>query len=156
MVVVFTVNYFFSERRRSVDSETLLVIDFMNLKIKSTQYFKCAHRNILYVYILIELSTHTCMSTCVFLTTTKTCVQHRQRAPPVVRASKDALSTVATNLRLEDPMFGLRSPQHRGDMGTVREHGTAGSHCHGGTPGMPRARRGSSKSKLLCKCSGQL
>jgi hypothetical protein len=27
-----------------VDSETLLVIDFVNLKIKSTQYFGVAHK----------------------------------------------------------------------------------------------------------------
>jgi hypothetical protein len=39
MSVVFTANYFFT-----VDSETLLVTDFMNLKIKSAQSFECAHR----------------------------------------------------------------------------------------------------------------
>jgi hypothetical protein len=33
--VIFTVNCFFSGRRRPVDSETLLVTDFVNLKIKS-------------------------------------------------------------------------------------------------------------------------
>jgi hypothetical protein len=37
----------------SVDSETLLVIDFINLKIKSTQSFKCAHRGRMYVRVFI-------------------------------------------------------------------------------------------------------
>jgi hypothetical protein len=40
MCVVFTANYFFSGR--PIDSEVLLVIDFVNLKIKSTQSFRCA------------------------------------------------------------------------------------------------------------------
>jgi hypothetical protein len=34
-----------------VDSETLLVTDFMNLKIKSAQFVEGAHRNSVYVYI---------------------------------------------------------------------------------------------------------
>jgi hypothetical protein len=29
-----------------IDSEMLLVTDFMNLKIKSTQSFECAHRGL--------------------------------------------------------------------------------------------------------------
>jgi hypothetical protein len=36
MSVIFTANYFFSGGDANVDSDTLLVIDFMNLKIKST------------------------------------------------------------------------------------------------------------------------
>jgi hypothetical protein len=56
MSVVFMINYFFSGRRRPVDDSetTLLVIDFMNLKIKSTQSFKYVYRSKLYVYVLIE------------------------------------------------------------------------------------------------------
>jgi hypothetical protein len=40
-----------------VDSEAILVTDFMNLKIKSVQYFECAHRNSVYVCIFIYVST---------------------------------------------------------------------------------------------------
>jgi hypothetical protein len=40
--VAFTPNYFFSGRQRPIDSEALLIIDFMNLKIKSTQSLKYA------------------------------------------------------------------------------------------------------------------
>jgi hypothetical protein len=43
-----------------VDSETLLMTDFMNLKIKSTQFFGGAHRDRLCVFI--GVSAHTCMS----------------------------------------------------------------------------------------------
>jgi hypothetical protein len=34
-----------------VDSETLLVVDFMNLKIKPVQSFRDAHRGRMYVYV---------------------------------------------------------------------------------------------------------
>jgi hypothetical protein len=33
--------------------------DFMNLNIKSTQYFKGAHRDRIYVCVFIKVSTHT-------------------------------------------------------------------------------------------------
>jgi hypothetical protein len=46
----------------SVDNETLLVTDFVNLKIKSTQSFKDAHRDRVCVHIFIGVSAHTCMS----------------------------------------------------------------------------------------------
>jgi hypothetical protein len=45
-----------------VNSETLLVTDFLNLKIKPTQSFRSAHRSRVYVYVFIELSDHTHMS----------------------------------------------------------------------------------------------
>jgi hypothetical protein len=46
MGVVFTANYFFSKKRLdvSVDGDTLLVTDFVNLNIKPTQSFEGAHR----------------------------------------------------------------------------------------------------------------
>jgi hypothetical protein len=47
-----------------VDSETLLVTDFMNLKIKPTQSFACKER--VCVRVFIGVSTHTCMSICVY------------------------------------------------------------------------------------------
>jgi hypothetical protein len=46
----------------SIDSETLLVTDFVNLKIKPTQYFRIAHRSRVYVRVFIEVSDCTCMS----------------------------------------------------------------------------------------------
>jgi hypothetical protein len=60
MSVAFTANYFFSGIRRSVDSETLLLTDFMNLKIKVDSIFQCAHRNKIYIHIFIRLSHRKC------------------------------------------------------------------------------------------------
>jgi hypothetical protein len=48
-----------------IDSETLLVTDFVNLKIKSAQSFGCAHRDRICVYVFIGVSARTYMSTCV-------------------------------------------------------------------------------------------
>jgi hypothetical protein len=45
-----------------IDSETLLVIDFMNLKIKPAQSFRGAHRGRVCVHMFIGLSARTCMS----------------------------------------------------------------------------------------------
>jgi hypothetical protein len=41
-----------------VDSETLLITEFVNLKIKSTQSFECVYRD----KVFMRESTHTCMS----------------------------------------------------------------------------------------------
>jgi hypothetical protein len=38
-----------------IDSETLLVTDFMNLKIKSTQFFKGVYRDSLCMHVFIEI-----------------------------------------------------------------------------------------------------
>jgi hypothetical protein len=48
-----------------VDSETLLVTDFVNLKIKPTQSFRGAHRGRICVCVFIGVSAHTYMSICV-------------------------------------------------------------------------------------------
>jgi hypothetical protein len=48
-----------------VDSETLLVTDFVNLKIKLAQYFRCTHRGGIYMHVFIGVNAHTCMSICV-------------------------------------------------------------------------------------------
>jgi hypothetical protein len=58
MGIVFTVNYYFSGRRRPINNETLLMIDFVNLKIKSTQSFKCSHKNRVYIHVFIGVNTH--------------------------------------------------------------------------------------------------
>jgi hypothetical protein len=48
-----------------INSETLLVTDFINLKIKPAQSFRCAHRGRVYVRVFIEMSARTCISICV-------------------------------------------------------------------------------------------
>jgi hypothetical protein len=45
-----------------VDSKTLLMTDFMNLKIKPAQSFKGAHKIIVYIHVLIRVG-----YTCVYL-----------------------------------------------------------------------------------------
>jgi hypothetical protein len=45
-----------------MDSETLLVTDFMNLKIKLAQSFGCTHRGRVYVRVFIEVSARTCVN----------------------------------------------------------------------------------------------
>jgi hypothetical protein len=52
----------------SVDSETLLMTDFMNLKIKSAQSFRVAHRSMMYVRVFIGVSAYMCMSIYVYTT----------------------------------------------------------------------------------------
>jgi hypothetical protein len=54
MSVVFIANYFFSGYDVSVDNKMFLIIDFVNLKIKSTQFFRCVHKDRVYVCILIR------------------------------------------------------------------------------------------------------
>jgi hypothetical protein len=45
-----------------VDSEALLVTDFVNLKIKPAQSFGCAHKGRMCVRVFIGVSGRTCMS----------------------------------------------------------------------------------------------
>jgi hypothetical protein len=55
-----------SEGDAPVDSETFLVIDFVNLKIKSTQSFGSVHRGRLCAHMLIGVSTYMCISIYVY------------------------------------------------------------------------------------------
>jgi hypothetical protein len=48
-----------------VNSETLLVTDFVNLKIKPGQSFRGTHRGKLYMCVFIDVSVRTYMSICV-------------------------------------------------------------------------------------------
>jgi hypothetical protein len=48
-----------------IDSQTFLVTDFVNLKIKSAQFFRCAHRGRVCMCVFIVVSVYTCMSICV-------------------------------------------------------------------------------------------
>jgi hypothetical protein len=45
-----------------VDSEMLLMTDFVNLKIKPTQSFRDAHKGRVCMRMFIGVSAHTCMS----------------------------------------------------------------------------------------------
>jgi hypothetical protein len=45
-----------------IDSETFLVTDFVNLKIKSTQSFRDTHRDTIYMHIFIGVNVHMCMN----------------------------------------------------------------------------------------------
>jgi hypothetical protein len=49
----------------SIDSEALLVTDFVNLKIKPAQSFEGAHRGRMCVRVFIGVSDHMCMSICI-------------------------------------------------------------------------------------------
>jgi hypothetical protein len=56
MCVIFMVNYFLVGGDVPIDSETLLLIDFVNLKIKPAESFRVAHRNNVCVHIFIEIN----------------------------------------------------------------------------------------------------
>jgi hypothetical protein len=65
MVVVFIDNYFLVEVDIFVDNEIFLVIDFVNLKIKSTQSFGCAYTDKIFLRVFIVVSPNY-MNICVF------------------------------------------------------------------------------------------
>jgi hypothetical protein len=48
-----------------VDSESLLVTDFVNLKIKPAQFFGDAHNGRVCMCVFIGVSARTCMSICI-------------------------------------------------------------------------------------------
>jgi hypothetical protein len=49
-----------------IDSETFLMIDFVNLKIKPTQSFECAYRGKVCVHVFIGVSARTYMNIYVY------------------------------------------------------------------------------------------
>jgi hypothetical protein len=63
---IFMANYSFSGMRRPIDSETFLVTDFVNLKIKLAQSFEDTYRSRMCVHVFIGVSAHMCMSICVY------------------------------------------------------------------------------------------
>jgi hypothetical protein len=66
MSVIFTANILSVIVDIPVDSETFLMTDFVNLKIKSDQSFRGAHRNRVCIHdVFRRMSARTCMSTCV-------------------------------------------------------------------------------------------
>jgi hypothetical protein len=50
----------------SIDGELFLVTDFVNLKIKLAQSFRCAHKNKICICIFIWVSVHTYMNSYVY------------------------------------------------------------------------------------------
>jgi hypothetical protein len=62
MSVVFMTNYFLVGGDIPVDSESLLITNFVNLKIKSVKSFEGAHRGRMCMSIFIGVNAHTCMS----------------------------------------------------------------------------------------------
>jgi hypothetical protein len=50
-----------------VNSNTILMIDFMNLKIKLTQSFRNAHKGKIYIHIFIRMNTHTYISIYIYI-----------------------------------------------------------------------------------------
>jgi hypothetical protein len=64
--IIFMINYFLVRNDISVDSEILLVINFVNHKIKLTQSFEYAHKYRMCVHVFIGMSTHTCIRICVY------------------------------------------------------------------------------------------
>jgi hypothetical protein len=61
MSVVSMVNYFLVGGDVLIDNDTFLVNNFVNLKIKLTQSFKDANRDMMYVRIFIMMSNRTCI-----------------------------------------------------------------------------------------------
>jgi hypothetical protein len=66
MSVTFTANILSVVGDVPIDSETLLVTDFVNLNIKPAQSFEGAHKGKMCVRMFIEVSARTCMSICVY------------------------------------------------------------------------------------------
>jgi hypothetical protein len=67
MSVVFMINYSFTVDDVTVDSKTLLMIDFVNINIKLTQSFGDAHRDKICIHVFIEISAHIYMSIYVYI-----------------------------------------------------------------------------------------
>jgi hypothetical protein len=65
MCVVFTTNYFLVGDDIFINSETLLVTDFVNFKIKLTQSFEGIRRGRICICIFIGVSAHTYINICV-------------------------------------------------------------------------------------------
>jgi hypothetical protein len=64
--VIFMTNYFLVRSDVPINNKTHFVTDFVNLKIKSTQSFKDAHMDMLYVHMFMRMSAHTYINICVY------------------------------------------------------------------------------------------
>jgi hypothetical protein len=61
-----------------VNNDVLLVTNFINLKIKLTQSFGCAHRGRICMCVFIGVSAHTCMSICICIVFLKKGIPKKQ------------------------------------------------------------------------------
>jgi hypothetical protein len=66
MCIIFMINYFLVKDGVSVDSDVLLVTDFVNLKIEPTQSFRDAHRDKMCIYVFIGVSVYSYINTYVY------------------------------------------------------------------------------------------
>jgi hypothetical protein len=85
-----------------INSETLLVTDFVNFNIKLAQSFRCAHKDKMYVYVFIRMSVCTYMSICIytiFLKREKKCVMIR-----VAKEKKKETNDITHHLRRRGPV----------------------------------------------------
>jgi hypothetical protein len=66
-----------------VDSDVFLVTDFVNLKIKPTQSFRCAYKNKIYICVFIKVYDHMCINIYVYIMflKKKTIIYQRQLTP---------------------------------------------------------------------------
>jgi hypothetical protein len=65
MSVVFTVNYFFSGRRRPRRQRDALGDRFRESQDQTGSVFECAHSSMVCVHVFIRVNTSTCMSICI-------------------------------------------------------------------------------------------
>jgi hypothetical protein len=65
------------------------VTEFINLKIKPTQSFKCAHRDKLYVHVFIEVSAYTCISIYVYTVFLKNCIWRKKNTQKKYPKNRD-------------------------------------------------------------------
>jgi hypothetical protein len=63
----------------SADSEALLVIDFVNLKIKSAQSFEGAHKDRIYVCVHTSEYSYVYDDLCLYCISKKTWCHHRRK-----------------------------------------------------------------------------
>jgi hypothetical protein len=58
-----------------------LLTDFVNLKIKPTQSFKCVYMDRVYVHVFIEMSNYTCMNIYIYNVFLKTIISATSHGP---------------------------------------------------------------------------
>jgi hypothetical protein len=81
MSVAFTANYFLVGDDIFINNETILMTDFMNLKIKLIQSFRCTHKDKVCMRVFIEVNAHTCMSICICTVFLKKNFRKKRRGP---------------------------------------------------------------------------
>jgi hypothetical protein len=67
MRIIFMANYFLVGGDVPINSETFLITDFINLKIKSAQSFRGVYRDRVCMHVFIEINTYICMSIYIYI-----------------------------------------------------------------------------------------